>query len=218
MSEFIIYLKKENKHKQKLEKITFLLAGFTFLIAVLDNYSADGRIFDGLDYIYNTVMLIAGIANIFYGLLFDRVKESSQKDLITRLLLFLTGIILIIDGLHKMLLGHNLIQYFLIAAGFIYVALSLYYKQFQRLKAVKLNKQGISWRTSPFLKHTFLWNDISSLYLEEKRMTITLLNKKNYKINLSSVNDDDHDELVKKVQEFSDLSNSELTASRIFMN
>ncbi len=83
---------------------------------------------------------------------------------------------------------------------------------------MKLNKEGISWRTSPFLKHTFFWNDISSMYLEEKRMTITLLNKKNYKINLSSVNDDDHDELVKKVKEFSNFGNSELTASRIFMN
>ena len=218
MSELIIYLKKESKHKQKLEKITFLLAGFSFLIAVLDNYNLDGRIFNGLDYIYNAVMLVTGTVNIIYGSLFNMIKDNSQKGLITRLLLFLTGIILIIDGLHKFLLGHNLIQYFLIASGFIYVTLSLYYKQFQRLKSVKLNRQGISWRTSPFLKHTFLWNDISSLYLEEKRMTIIFLNKKNYKINLSSVNDDDHDELVKKVQEFSNLGNSELTASRIFMN
>ncbi len=218
MSDFVIYLKKENRRKQKLEKMTFLLAGFSFLIAVLDNYNSDGRIFNGLDYIYNAVMLVTGIVNIIYGSFFNQIKDNSQKELITRLLLFLTGIILIIDGLHKILLGHYLIQYLLIAAGFLYVFLSLYYKQIQKLKSVKLNKQGISWRASPFLKHTFLWNDISSLYLEEKRMTITLLNKKNYKINLSSVNDDEHDELVKKVQEFSNLGNSELTASRIFMN
>ncbi len=218
MSEFIIYLKKENRRNQKLEKMTFLLAGFSFLIAVMDNYNSDSRIFDGLDYIYNSVMLVAGIINIIYGSLFNMMKDNSQKETITRLLLFLTGVVLIIDGLHKILLGHNLIQYFLIAAGLLYVSLGVFYKQFQKLKSVKLNKEGISWRTSPFLKHTFLWNDISSLYLEEKRMTITLLNKKNYKINLSSVNDDDHDELVKKVQEFSNLTNSELTASRIFMN
>ena len=218
MSELIIYLKQASKRQQRLEKFTFLLAGFSFLIAVLDNYNSDGRVFDNLDYIYNSVMLFTGVVNIIYGSLFNKIKDNSQKDLITRLLLFLTGIILIIDGLHKILLGHYLIQYLLIAAGFLYVFLSLYYKQIQKLKSVKLNKQGISWRTSPFIKHTFLWNDISSLYLEEKRMTITLLNKKNFKINLSSVNDDEHDELVKKVQEFSDLSNSELTASRIFMN
>jgi surface polysaccharide O-acyltransferase-like enzyme len=218
MSEFIIYLKKESSRKQKLEKFTFLLAGVSFLIAVMDNINSDRNVFDGLDYIYNAVMLVTGIINIIFGSLFGRIKENSVKELITRLLFTLTGTILIIDGIHKILLEHNLIQYFLIAAGLLYFMLGAFYPQIQKLKSVKLNKEGISWRTSPFIKHTFLWNDISSLYLEEKRMTITLLNKKNYKINLSSVNDDDHDELVKKVREFSDLDNSELTASNIFLN
>ncbi len=133
MPDFIIYLKKILADKQKLEKMTFLLAGFSFLIAVLDNYNSDSRIFDGLDYIYNAVMLVAGIVNIIYGFLFNTIKDSSQKELITRLLLFLTGIILIIDGLHKILLGHNLIQYFLIAAGLLYISLGVFYKQFQKL-------------------------------------------------------------------------------------
>ncbi len=218
MSEFIIYLKKDSKRNQKLEKITFLLAGFSFLIAVMDNYNSDHKVIDGLDYIYNAAMLVAGITNIIYGILFNRLKDNSVKELITRLLFTLTGTILIIDGVHKILLQHYLIQYFLIAAGILYIFLGFYYKQIQKLKSVRLNKEGISWRTSPFVKHTFLWNDISSLYLEEKRMTITLLNKKNYKINLSSIKDDDHDELVKKVQEFSNLSNSELAASSIYLN
>ncbi len=219
MSDFIIYLKKESKRKVKMEKLTFFLAGFIFLLGVFDNLSLRTNGLDNLDYIFNGAMLLAGVINIGFGVVYGKMKDDSKKDFITRALFILTGAILIIDGLHKILLHYNAMQYFLIAPGILYISLGVFYKQLQKIRSVKLNKEGISWRTSPFVKHSFLWNEISSLYLEEKQMTITLLNKKNYKINLSSIKDDDHDELVKKVKGFSNLSGgSELTSSQLFMN
>ena len=185
MDELILYLdKKDSKKAEAAEKFSFLIAGVTLLISVYDSLTRPVPVKSFIDIIFLSVSSIAGLLNIIFAIVINKIKPETKKVKIYRILLAVSGLVLMLDGINKFMQHHQSIQYFLILAGFLYFAVALFYNDMQKRKYIKINDDGISYRRSFLNRKNFAWTDIESIRFDDKRFTLNYVDNKQYNFNI----------------------------------
>ncbi len=181
MNEFLLYLdKKKSKNSDYIEKFSFIIVGSTLLLSVYDSLSAAVPNRSFLDILFLGICSFAGLINIIFAIMLNKIKIEKRRTLFYRLILGISGLILIIDGLNKYRQNYHSIQYLLMAAGFLYFAVALFYDDLQKRKFVKINDEGILHRKSFLKQKNFSWNEINSIQFDNKKLTLSLVNEKLY--------------------------------------
>jgi hypothetical protein len=183
MNEEILNLNKQSgKTGQAAEKISFLIVGITLFLTVYDGFT-NLIAKSVLDKLYLSISAITGILNILFAVIINKIKPESKKIIIYRLLIAVSGIILILDGVNKIYQHYHAMQFLLMFAGFLYLSHALFYENLQKLHYIKFNDKRIIYRTF-LISKSFLWNDLSSTYLDKEKLIISLNNGKVYNYNI----------------------------------
>ncbi len=185
MNDFLLYLDKRNSKKaESIEKFSFIIVGVTLLLAAYDSLARPlpNRFF--LDILFLGISSITGLTNIIFAIMLNKIKLEKRKTTFYRFILGISGLILIVDGINKYMQNYHSIQYLLLTAGFLYFAVALFYNDMQKRKFVKITDEGILHRSSFLKEKIFSWNDITSIQLDEKQLTLSLNNKKKCSIKI----------------------------------
>ena len=181
MDESILYIDKRNSKKaESIEKFSFIIAGITLLISAYDSLTKPSGVKSFIDLLFLSISSIAGLLNIVFALIINKIKPETKKIKFYRFLLAVSGLILIIDGINKFMQQHQSIQYLLILAGFLYFSVALFYDDMQKRKYVKISEEGISYRGSFLNSKSFNWKNIDSIHFDDKKFTIDFTDKKQY--------------------------------------
>ncbi len=181
MDELTLYLDKRNSKKaEAIEKFSFIIAGVTLLLSVYDSLMQPVAAKSFIDLLFLSISSIAGLLNIIFAVIINKIKPETKKIKIYRFLLAVSGLILIIDGVNKFMHHHQSIQYLLIFAGFLYFSVALFYDDMQKRKYVKINNEGISYRSSFLKNKIFSWKNINSIQFDDKKFTVNFVNNKQY--------------------------------------
>lgn len=185
MNELQLYLDKRNSKKaESIEKFSFIIVGVSLLFSVYDSLMGQVPNRSFVDILFLSVSTIAGLLNIIFAIMLNKIKIEKRKVIFYRYILGISGLILIIDGINKSMHGSHLIQYLLMIAGFLYFAVALFYDDIQKRKFVKINDEGIVHRKSFLKQNNFSWNEISAIQFDDKKLTLSLNNKKQYSLKI----------------------------------
>jgi hypothetical protein len=181
MSELLLYVdKRDNKKTESVEKLSFLIVGATLLLSVYDSLTRPAPNKSFIDILFLSATSIAGLLNIVFAIMLNKIKIEKRKITFYRIILGISGLILIIDGINKYSQNYHSIQYLLLIAGFLYFAVALFYDDMQKRKFVKINEEGIFHRSSFIKQKFFRWNEINSIQFDDKQLTLSLNNNKPY--------------------------------------
>lgn len=185
MNDFLLYLDKRNSKKaESIEKFSFIIVGVTLLLAAYDSLARPLPNRSFLDILFLGISSITGLTNIIFAIMLNKIKLEKRKTTFYRFILGISGLILIVDGINKYMQNYHSIQYLLLTAGFLYFAVALFYNDMQKRKFVKITDEGILHRSSFLKEKIFSWNDITSIQLDEKQLTLSLNNKKKCSIKI----------------------------------
>jgi hypothetical protein len=202
MNEFLLYLdKKRSKNIEYIEKFSFIIAGSTLLLSVYDSLSIAAPDRSFLDILFLSISSIAGLIDIIFAIMLNKIKLEKRRTLFYRLILGISGLILIIDGLNKYRQNYHSIQYLLMAAGFLYFAVALFYDDMQKRKFVKINDEGIFHRKSFLKQKNFTWNEINSIRFDNKKLTLSLANEKLYSLKIFPKEDEPIHDFIARLNE-----------------
>lgn len=202
MNELLLYLDKgKNKRTESLEKFSFIIVGVTLLLSVYDSLTSPVPSRSFIDILFLSVSSIAGLINIIFAITLNKIKIEKRRVNFYRLILGISGLILIIDGINKYSQNSNSIHYLLLIAGFLYFAVALFYNDLQKRKFVKINDEGIFHRSSILKLKNFGWNEINSIQFNNKKLTLSLNNEKPYSFKVIPKGEGSVDDLIERLQQ-----------------
>jgi hypothetical protein len=189
LSSVTLKLQKSNLARiRKFEKFSFLIGGAILLISIYDRYKAGGMIPGIFGVIYSTGYIIGGLANIFAGMLYQKIPDE-KKESLGKWLQIIIAVFFLFDAIDKLMKGKIAMPVALVFASILYFMVAVFTSKLKGRRFLTIEDDKISFRKSLLKIRNVKSENIKDIsYLPEK---IVLTLNQNKIINLFPADNDD---------------------------
>lgn len=173
--------KRSTKKPEKFQKLSFILAGFIFLITLSD-YTPGENEPDYFKIIYFVAYLIGGLANLAAAFYYDKIKSKDIKEHVVRWFNSITGVLLIFDAALKFSRGKTGLPIALFVSGLLFIFISFYWVAFKKRRSITINDDKITFRRWLIKTKIISFPEIDQISLTSDKINILLKSGKSFEL------------------------------------